>query len=133
MSVKKKNICSTEGVEVIASPRFSEEYSNSSLNKFIFEYDIHITNNSAFSLKLISRKWEIIDSFGSKRSVSGEGVVGQQPEFGNGDTFSYSSWCPLSTPIGLMRGSFLMQREIDGSIIEVLVPDMLLAANFIHN
>lgn len=133
MSVKRKNICSTEGIEVMAFPRFSEEYSNAALNKYIYEYDIVIKNNSPNTMKLIFRKWEIIDGFGIKRLVSGEGVIGLQPELAHGESFTYSSWCPLSTPIGIMRGIYTMKREMDDALFEIVVPELLLSATQINN
>eukprot|EP00438_Fugacium_kawagutii_P013052 Skav235119 [mRNA] locus=scaffold3581:219551:219793:- [translate_table: standard] len=36
------------------------------------------------------------------------GVVGQQPMLRPGESFSYSSLCPLATELGTMHGSFEM-------------------------
>lgn len=133
MSVQRKNICCTDGIEVMADPRFSEEYSNLLENKYIFEYDIHITNHSPHSIKLLSRKWEITDGFGIKRIIEGEGVIGQQPELAHGEQFSYSSWCPLPSALGRMRGVYVMMRETDGLVFDVKIPDFVLMANFLNN
>ena len=84
-------------------------------------------------MKLIFRKWEIIDGFGIKRLVSGEGVIGLQPELAHGESFTYSSWCPLSTPIGIMRGIYTMKREMDDALFEIVVPELLLSATQINN
>jgi ApaG protein len=41
-------------------------------------------------------------------------VVGQQPVLRPGETFHYTSACPLPTPLGSMHGTYQMLRE-DGT------------------
>ena len=36
------------------------------------------------------------------------GVVGEQPLLAQGQAFSYTSACPLSTPVGAMHGTYQM-------------------------
>ena len=40
--------------------------------------------------------------------MRGEGVIGQQPVLKPGEAFVYTSFCPLATPKGSMRGSYQM-------------------------
>ena len=40
--------------------------------------------------------------------VRGAGVVGAQPYLVPGESFQYSSWCPLRAPYGSMHGHYLM-------------------------
>jgi ApaG protein len=86
----------------------------------VFEYTVRITNNSAETVQLISRHWFITDAFGEIREVEGPGVVGQQPVLAPGESFKYSSWCPLPTATGMMHGTYHMttseQREFDVQI-----------------
>jgi ApaG protein len=42
--------------------------------------------------------------------VQGPGVVGEQPVLAPGESFKYSSWCPLKTPTGMMHGTYRMGR-----------------------
>ena len=73
----------------------------------MFAYQISITNVAhPTKIKLISRHWEIKDGQGRERIVDGEGVVGEQPELAPGETFTYSSSCPLQTESGRMKGHF---------------------------
>jgi ApaG protein len=48
-------------------------------------------------------------------------VVGQTPTLKPGESFRYTSGCPLATPSGIMVGSFQMTTE-DGEMFDVAVP-----------
>jgi ApaG protein len=45
-------------------------------------------------------------------------VVGEQPTLAPGEAFDYTSFCPLPTPFGTMRGSYQMVTR-DGEAFEV--------------
>jgi ApaG protein len=53
--------------------------------------------------------------------VRGAGVVGKQPVLKPGETFSYTSGCPLTTPSGIMVGSYQMQNE-RGELFSIAIP-----------
>jgi ApaG protein len=78
---------------------------------FLFSYSIHIENNSNDTVQLLSRYWKITDGSGSSEDIYGPGVVGKNPTLSPKETFSYSSFCPLRTPMGSMRGSYRMTDE----------------------
>ena len=40
--------------------------------------------------------------------MNGPGVVGEQPVLEPGQSFEYTSGCPLDTPYGSMEGSYQM-------------------------
>ena len=40
--------------------------------------------------------------------VRGPGVVGKQPVLAPGASFTYTSGCPLTTPFGVMEGTYQM-------------------------
>ncbi|HQT95075.1 MAG: hypothetical protein B7Z61_07465 [Acidobacteria bacterium 37-71-11] len=44
-------------------------------------------------------------------AVEGPGVIGETPVLRPGASFEYTSFCPLPTPFGTMRGSYLMRAE----------------------
>ncbi len=56
----------------------------------------------------MSRRWTITDAHGRSEEVRGPGVVGEQPVLSPGESFEYTSFCPLPTPIGSMRGTYQM-------------------------
>jgi ApaG protein len=53
----------------------------------------------------------IVDAVGQRHVVEGPGVVGQQPRLEPGQSFEYSSYCPLKTAWGTMEGEFQMRRD----------------------
>ena len=99
----------TADISVIVEPEFLSEQSNSEENFYLYAYRITIENNSQDSCKLIKRHWIIRDGIGREEHVEGNGVIGKQPTIEPGETFTYTSGCPLSTPTGNMRGSYTMQ------------------------
>ena len=72
-------------------------------------------------VQLRTRYWKIIDGLGHIQEVRGSGVVGKQPVLGPGESFSYTSGCPLGTPNGTMQGSYVMQTP-DGETFEAEIP-----------
>ncbi|MNL50242.1 CO2+/MG2+ efflux protein ApaG [compost metagenome] len=53
--------------------------------------------------------------------MDGLGVVGEQPRLQPGDSYEYSSGCPLDTPSGMMFGYYDMQTE-EGEVFKVDIP-----------
>jgi ApaG protein len=50
----------------------------------------------------------ITDGNGQVQRVVGPGVVGEKPVLAPGASFEYTSFCPLSTPVGSMHGAYRM-------------------------
>lgn len=98
----------TEQVRVEVLSRHSPE--NSRQGEWVFEYTVRITNLSSETIQLLSRHWIISDALERVREVQGPGVVGEQPVLAPGESFQYSSWCPLETPTGTMYGTYQMVR-----------------------
>ncbi len=98
----------TNGVKVQVNTRYLEERSNPHANKFIFAYTVTITNTESVPVQLMSRKWIIKDADGDVETVEGPGVVGEQPVLQPGQSFEYTSFCPLETPFGTMEGHYNM-------------------------
>lgn len=115
----------TQGIRVTVRPAFWRERSSPTTGLYAFTYTIRIENVGELPARLLRRHWFIQDGNGRTEEVEGEGVVGQQPHLALGESFEYTSWVPLSTPIGTMRGTFLMSRD-DGSLFEAEVPEFVL-------
>jgi ApaG protein len=98
----------TRGISVTVSPRFVPEESSPEDGQFFFAYTVEIINTGLERVQLRSRYWQIIDGRGQMQEVRGAGVVGKQPVLGPGESFSYTSGCPLTTPDGTMQGSYVM-------------------------
>jgi ApaG protein len=103
----------TEGVRVAVRSRYSPKHSDPARSNWFFLYTIRIVNEGEQAVQLVSRHWIITDATGKVEEVRGPGVVGEQPHLEVGESFEYTSGCPLETPFGNMRGSFQMLREND--------------------
>ncbi len=105
---KGSELC-TRGIRVQVMPSFVRDQSDPSQNRYVFAYRVRVTNESPETIQILSREWRIVDADGELNIVKGEGVVGQQPLIQPGQTFEYSSFCPLTTPWGTMEGSYLAE------------------------
>src|SRR5262245_43077769 len=101
----------TRGIRVYVRSRHVPERSRPHLSEWLFAYTIRITNEGPIRAQLISRHWIITDANGSVEEVRGPGVVGQQPILEPGQSFEYTSSCPLKTPFGSMRGTYQMVAD----------------------
>lgn len=100
---------------------FDFEQSNPLQFNYLFRYTILITNMGTVSAQLLSRKWNIKDGHGEIRFVEGPGVIGMTPMFEPGQSFEYSSFCPLPTLHGEMWGHFNMMSK-DGHAFKIETP-----------
>lgn len=98
----------TRGVRVKVRCRYDPRRSHPSQSHWFFLYTIHISNEGAETVQLVSRHWVITDATNEVQEVRGPGVVGEQPVLAPGESFEYTSGCPLQTPFGTMKGSYQM-------------------------
>jgi ApaG protein len=98
----------TNGIRVEVMSQHSPENSRPSQGDWVFQYTVRITNLGAETVQLLSRHWIITDAVEHVEEVQGPGVVGAQPVLAPGESFKYSSWCPLKTPTGRMHGTYQM-------------------------
>ena len=122
----------TNGIRVEVLSRPSPENSQPAQGQWVFEYTVRITNQGRETVQLVSRHWIITDSLEHTQEVKGPGVVGEQPVLAPGESFKYSSWCPLKTPTGVMRGTYQMARA-GGSQFDIeIAPFALKAKHTVH-
>ena len=95
-------------VKIKVSSKFLPERSNPLKSKFFFSYAVNIHNTANKTIQLLSRYWRITDGNGNVEEIRGPGVVGKQPFIKSGDSFEYTSYCPLPTNFGVMHGHFEM-------------------------
>ena len=113
-------------LSVVVEPHFLPEQSDPAKQQFVFAYKVRITNIGERPVQVISRCWIIADGEQGEHEVRGLGVVGQQPLLAPGETFEYTSGCPLKNPVGTMRGSYHCVGE-NGVPFEVDIPEFVLA------
>ncbi len=102
------------------------ERSEPERNLYFFAYHIRITNQGEMPARLVTRHWIITNAEGRVEEVKGPGVVGETPRLEPGETFEYSSFCPLSTPMGTMHGSYQMVTD-DGRSFDAKIDPFTLA------
>jgi ApaG protein len=112
----------TAGIKITVITQLNEEISIIDQSRFFFNYHIKIVNTNNFTVRLLSRHWEIYDSLHPLRHVDGEGVVGLTPLIQAGEQFSYSSGCDLYSEIGSMSGFYMFERLDSQEKFKVDVP-----------
>jgi ApaG protein len=98
----------TRGIRVTVESRFEHERSSPDDGQWFFSYHVRIANEGEHVAQLLSRHWIITDATGRVEEVRGPGVVGEQPVLNPGDSYTYTSGCPLGTPFGMMEGTYQM-------------------------
>ena len=111
----------TKNIRIEVEPAYLPEQSQPHSNYYYFSYKVKITNLRDSTVQLLNRYWLIIDGNGMSHEVKGPGVVGHQPQLSPGESFEYSSFCPLPTPTGNMRGSYEMAGE-NNELFDVKIP-----------
>jgi ApaG protein len=111
----------TRGIRVTVVPEFQSDRSEPDEGRWFWSYTVEITNTGDEPVRLRARHWRIVDSRGQTQEVSGPGVVGEQPLIEPGESFEYTSGCPLATASGFMLGSYRMQGA-DGEFFDVDIP-----------
>jgi ApaG protein len=98
----------TRGIRISVSSAYVPERSAPEHSHWFFMYHVVIRNEGEETAQLISRHWVITDANGQIEEVKGPGVVGEQPTLAPGESFEYTSACPLPTPFGTMQGTYHM-------------------------
>ncbi|WP_343518359.1 Co2+/Mg2+ efflux protein ApaG [Sphingomonas sp.] len=117
----------TRDIVVRVSVSYLPEQSEPERGRWFWAYHIRIENEGHQAVQLLTRHWIITDGRGSRHSVEGEGVVGEQPMIAPGASYDYVSGCPLATPTGSMQGSYRMVGA-DGMEFDVAIPKFSLLA-----
>lgn len=110
----------TRGVVVRVEPRFHPERSHPTEAEWFFSYTVEIVNAGDEPVQLLARHWVITDATGAEQHVRGAGVVGEQPRLAPGEGFRYTSFCPLTTSLGAMHGTYTMRLDT-GDLFEAAI------------
>lgn len=111
----------TRQIRVTVEPRYLPDQSQPANAHYVWAYQVRIDNLGREPVRLRTRHWKITDALGRLMEVQGPGVVGEQPLLGPGDSFSYTSGTPLSTPSGIMTGTYGMEGP-DGERFDIAIP-----------
>ena len=122
----------TNNVRVEVESQYMPGHSQPFQNQWAFSYTVRITNEGHDTVKLLSRHWIVTDANDQTEEFKGPGVVGEQPVLGPGESFEYTSWCPLKTSSGVMRGTYQMMSD-DGETFDVeIAPFALIEPYTVH-
>jgi ApaG protein len=101
----------TQGIKVTVETEYQPAYSSPTQFHYVFTYRITIENQSENTIQLMRRHWHIYDA-----------VI--EP----GQTHQYVSGCNLKSGIGKMSGTYLMERVVDGTKMQVNIPEFTMIA-----
>jgi ApaG protein len=119
----------TRSIRVRVRPEYLEAQSAPDEGRYFWSYTVEIMNQGSETVQLRSRYWRITDANGHVEEVRGPGVVGQTPVIGPGESFEYTSGCPLKTTSGIMVGSYQMEKT-NGTLIDIAIPAFSLDSPF---
>ncbi len=122
----------TRGVRVKVEARYSPDHSEPIRSEWFFLYTITIANEGDDTVQLLNRHWIITDATGEVEQVRGPGVVGHQPVLQKGESFEYTSGCPLKTPFGSMSGTYEMSLENGERFLAEIAPFALREPGAFH-
>ena len=111
----------TRGIRVEVKSTYLSDRSSPKDGSYLFAYHVRISNVGSETAQLVSREWIITTAEGEVERVKGPGVVGEQPVLKPGQSFEYTSGVPLSTPSGIMFGTYEMD-DGGGETFQVIVP-----------
>ncbi len=111
----------TRAIQVTVLPQYLPDQSEPEKSQFVWAYTVRIENGGDVAVQLRSRHWKITDGLGRLQEVKGPGVVGKTPLLRPGEVFEYTSGTPLSTPSGIMGGTYQMVDEA-GEKFDIEIP-----------
>lgn len=110
----------TRGVRVRVQSVYVAERSSPTDGHWFFAYQVNILNEGEETVQVVSRHWIITDGNGAAQEVRGAGIVGEQPVLAPGQSFEYTSACPLTTAVGSMHGTYQLTTD-DGERFEAVI------------
>ena len=119
----------TRRIRVSVRPAYLVDQSDPEDDRYVWSNTVTIENRGPEPVQLLSRYWNIIDGQGRIQEVRGAGVVGAQPVIAPGESFQYTSGCPLETASGTMSGRYQM-RSASGESFEAEIPPFLLESPY---
>ena len=123
----------TNGIKISVKTNFEGTRYQKGRLYFSFGYSVTIENQSNDSVQLISRHWKIFDSLSGLEVVAGEGVIGKKPILTPKQSYTYSSFCNLTSPLGSMKGFFNMINFTTTKSFRVHIPSFQLNVPAISN
>jgi len=122
----------SNGIRVTVNSEYSPSQSQPENNNWLYIYTITISSERHDTVQLLNRHWTITNGDGKTQVVQGPGVVGKQPVLAPGQSFSYSSACPLDTEYGCMHGFYTFADKEGDTFSADIAPFSLAQAELVH-
>lgn len=124
----------TNGIRIRVVSQYLPDHAASEPRErqWFFTYTVRISNEGLDTVQLMSRHWLITDANGHTEEVRGPGVVGAQPVLAPGESFEYTSGCPLRTAFGTMKGTYQMVSD-DGQEFDAEIAPFALNVPYAMN
>src|ERR1700744_6528252 len=119
----------TRSIHVAVKPAYLDDQSDPADGRYVWSSTVTIENRGPEPVQLVSRYWNIMDAVGRVQELRGPGVVGAQPVIAPGESFEYTSGCPLETASGYMVGRYKMVSA-SGEAFEAEIPAFLLESPY---
>lgn len=116
----------TNDIGVSVQTNFLREQSDPIQTHYAFSYTVTISNLGKRAARLLRRHWIITDADGNVQEVHGEGVIGEQPLIHPGQSYRYSSYAVLTTPVGSMQGTYTLISDL-GHYFDAIISPFRLA------
>ena len=123
----------TNGIKISVKTKFEGISHQNNRLFFTFSYEVTIENQSNASVQLVSRHWKIFDALKNLEIVEGEGVIGKKPILTPKKTYTYRSYCNLTSPTGAMKGFYNMINFTNTSKFKVQIPNFQLTVPAVLN
>ncbi|MGY8870306.1 MAG: Co2+/Mg2+ efflux protein ApaG [Pseudomonadales bacterium] len=119
-------------IKIDIETRFLPQQSDPESHRFVFSYNITITNEYSQAVQLLSRRWVVTDGNEHVQEIEGEGVIGEQPLIQPNGSYQYTSGTVLATRVGSMFGHYTMETA-EGERFNAPIPAFTLAQpNALH-
>ncbi len=112
----------TRGIKISVETQFEGSFLKDYILHHGFVYTIRIENQSKDVVQLLSRHWKIIETTNNIQYVNGDGVVGKKPVVRPGEIHEYKSGCLITSPIGVMIGTYIMINFTSAKKFNVDIP-----------
>ena len=120
---QREDYCAvTRGIKVSVRTFYLDDQSQPDDGQFVWAYRVRVENQGTEDVRLLRRTWHITDSRGRTQHVTGDGVLGEQPQMAPGEAYEYTSGTPLPTPSGFMTGAYHMVSIASGEPFDVRIP-----------
>ena len=113
-------------IVVSAEVVYLPQQSSADDDQYVFGYTMRIKNEGMQKAKLLRRHWVVTGDAGVVQTISGEGVVGENPDIAPGEQHQYTSFSMLNSPVGSMHGHYEFELA-DGETVKADIPAFGLA------